>query len=412
MASIKKNLMYLTGAQAIGYILPLLTLPYLSRVLSPGHFGILGLCQAIVQYFMIVTDYGFNITATKEISQNRTDKTKISIIFSSTIAAKIFLLLLSFLGLVVSWMTIKTVAGYELLLICCFVGVIGNAFYPLWLFQGLELMKIPVIYSSLAKLLLLAAIFVFVKSDHDLNIAAILLNGGNLLAGILGLIYVRYKRIVCWSLPDLKNTFFVLKEGWPVFLSTVAISFYTTFNTVLLSYKVSSAEIGYYNAADKMRIAIQSLFGPITQAFYPRIVHLYINDKKQAFSLIKKGLLLMLCITIPCAIFLFLLSDYIIVYYLNKNYMQSSNYLKLLSFLPVIICVATAYCNWGLLGIGLGNLVSKIYISYGLLHFVYAIPLIIFFKVYGLIISVYITQLLITVSTMFYFYKRVYKINV
>ncbi|HCN4598725.1 TPA: O141 family O-antigen flippase, partial [Escherichia coli] len=155
MSKLKSNLVYLTFAQAISYIFPLLTLPYLSHKLDPSDFGMLGVCQAIVQYFIIVTDYGFNITTTKEISINRNNKKKISKIFSTTLLAKIFLLFVSAIGLIISGWAVKSISGYELLLICCFVGVIGNTFYPLWLFQGTETMKIPVIMSSGAKLLLL-----------------------------------------------------------------------------------------------------------------------------------------------------------------------------------------------------------------------------------------------------------------
>ncbi|HAH9645202.1 TPA: O141 family O-antigen flippase, partial [Escherichia coli] len=398
MSKLKSNLVYLTFAQAISYIFPLLTLPYLSHKLDPSDFGMLGVCQAIVQYFIIVTDYGFNITTTKEISINRNNKKKISKIFSTTLLAKIFLLFVSAIGLIISGWAVKSISGYELLLICCFVGVIGNTFYPLWLFQGTETMKIPVIMSSGAKLLLLLSIFIFVKDRADLNIAALLLNSGNFFAGILGLIYIKTRKLVFWYRPTLQEVYIVLLEGWPVFISTVAISFYTTFNTVLLSYKVSSAEVGFYNAADKIRIAIQSMFGPITQAFYPRIVHLYKVEREAAINLLNKGMLLILGLTIPSALLFFNCSDYIVAHYLSSSFSQTASYLKLLSFLPIIIGIATVYCNWGLLGDGYGKVVSKIYVSFGLIHFLYATPLIIIFKVNGLILSVYITQTLITLT--------------
>lgn len=411
MANVRKNLIYLTFSQAVSYLFPLLTLPYLSHKLTPEQFGVLGVCQAVVQYFMLVTDYGFNITATRNVSLNRDDKTEVSKIFSATLAAKIFLLLISFVGLYISWLTLKTVDGYGIVLLCCFTGVVGNAFYPLWLFQGTETMKIPVLLTSFSKLLLLLGIFVFVNNQDDLNVAALLLNAGNLIAGVFGLLYIRSRKLVNWHNPKIKEIYNVLMEGWPVFISTVAISFYTTFNTVYLSYKTDVADIGYYNAADKIRIAVQSMFGPITQAFYPRIVHLYKHDRIAAFKLSNKGLLLMLTLTVPAAILIYFFSEFLVVHYLNATFLKTADYLKLLSFLPVIIGVATIYCNWGLLGYGYGKLVGKIYIVFGLIHFLYAIPLISFYKVPGLILSVYITQLLITVVTVYYYYLRVYRNN-
>ncbi|MBV4412033.1 flippase [Enterobacteriaceae bacterium YMB-R22] len=408
MASVKKNVLYLLFSQLVGYIFPLLTLPYLSHKFEPAQFGVLGICQAIVQYFIIVTDYGFNITGTRQVSINRDDKVKVSRIFFCTMSAKLILLALSSVGIIIAAFTIPSVEGYSFLLICCFTGVIGNAFFPLWLFQGIERIKIPVILSSLAKLLLLALIFVLVKNSNDLNLAAVLLNGGNLLAGIMGIAYIYRNSMVIWVKPRIAEIYCTLMEGWPVFLSTVAISFYTTFNIIVLGYHTSNADVGYYNAADRIRIAIQSMFGPITQAFYPRIVHLTASNKDQAMTLINKGIMLMLLITLPCAFILFFYSDELIVYYLSEEYRHSAIYLKYLSFLPVVIALATAYCNWGLLGYGESKLVSKIYVTFGLIHILYSVPLISLYKVEGVITSVYITQILITLVMCSFFYLRIY----
>ncbi|MBK0002133.1 flippase [Erwinia sp. S38] len=408
MQSIKKNTLYLMFSQIVGYVFPLLTLPYLSHVFTPAQFGVMGVCQAITQYFIIVTDYGFNITATREVSVWRNDKKRISEIFCNTLAAKLFLLLVCVGGMIGVVLFLDIVKGYETLLFCCFLGVIGNAMFPLWLFQGTELMKVPVFFVSLAKMLLLAAVFVLVKDENDLNVAALLLNGGNFLAGVFAIVYIAKKSLASLMAPKAKDIVLTMKEGWPVFLSTVAISFYTTFNTVLLSYHTTASDIGYYNAADKIRIAIQSLFGPVTQALYPRIAHAAVNNKSYAISLIKKGTVLLLAITVPCAVILLFFSDILVKYYLSDSYNGAIPYLQYLSFLPVVIAVATAYCNWGLLGFGEGKLVSKIYVTFGLLHMLYAIPLILHYKVTGVIVSVYTTQTLITIVTV-YFYNKIRK---
>ncbi len=412
MQSIKKNTLYLMFSQLVGYVFPLLTLPYLSHVFTPAQFGIMGVCQAITQYFIIVTDYGFNITATREVSIWREDKNKVSQIFFNTLLAKFILLLVCIGSMIGVVLFLDIVKGYEPLLLCCFLGVIGNAMFPLWLFQGTELMKIPVFFVSLAKLLLLGAVFVVVKDEKDLNIAALLLNGGNFLAGCFAVVYIKRKSLVSLVKPTFSNVLLTMKEGWPVFLSTVAISFYTTFNTVLLSYHTTASDIGYYNAADRIRIAIQSLFGPVTQAFYPRIAHSAISNRPYAISLIRKGVALLLAITLPCAVILLCFSDTLVKYYLSANYLGAIGYLQYLSFLPVIIAVATAYCNWGLLGFGEGKLVSKIYVTFGIIHMFYAVPLIALYKVQGVIISVYLTQIFITIVTVWFYFKHRKKENV
>ncbi|MDU4094337.1 MAG: oligosaccharide flippase family protein, partial [Pantoea sp.] len=97
--TLNKNIFYLALVQGSAYILPLLTFPYLVRVLGPVNFGVLGFCQATMQYLVILTDYGFNLTATQQVAKKRDNKIELSVLFWNVIWSKCFLAAVAFSAL-------------------------------------------------------------------------------------------------------------------------------------------------------------------------------------------------------------------------------------------------------------------------------------------------------------------------
>ena len=110
----------LSGLQIVTYIFPIIILPYLFRVIGPEKFGLIAFAQAFVQYFMILTDYGFSVSATKEISLCLEDKTKVCNIISAV-------------------MTIKTILAFLSLLILCIVIYFVPRFKNDWMVYALVL---------------------------------------------------------------------------------------------------------------------------------------------------------------------------------------------------------------------------------------------------------------------------------
>jgi len=266
-----ENFMSLSTLQAAGYIIPLITLPYLVRVLGPEKFGLVAFAQAFVHYFVLLTEYGFKLSATREISINRNDNKKISEIFCSIYIVKAILLLISFLTFTLLVSFIPRFNVEYRLFIFAFIMVVGNLVFPVWLFQGMEKMRYITMINVLVKIIFIIPIFIFVKSRLDYVYVPLINSLGFLVSGIIAFYWgIRIFRIRIF-LPSIQNIIHQFKEGWYVFISTITISLYTTSNVFILGLFTNNTIVGYYSAAGKLINAFKGLLVPVSQSVYPHI---------------------------------------------------------------------------------------------------------------------------------------------
>ncbi|MBQ4776529.1 flippase [Pectobacterium versatile] len=391
-----KNIFSLIGIQGANFLIPLITLPYLVRVLEPSGYGILAFVTAIVQYFSILTDYGFNLSITKKISIERNNKKKISELFWTGMCCKLILFCMGFFILVTAISFNDKANNESIILLSAYIGVLGTAIFPMWLFQGKEKMIWIAFSNIIARFSIIPFIFVFVKQGDDVWIAALINGISSLFSGVVSLIIVYKEKWVSFIRPTkkmIKNEFI---DGWYVFISTVAVSLYTTSTTVILGIVAGPIAVGYYVAADKIRQAIQSIISPISQVFYPRISHLMSTDKDVALSLIKKLLYGMTGLTFLAGLFLFFFSDSIIHLAYGQNYEPSIFILKILAWLPFIISFSNIFGVQTLLVLGYKKQFSCILIFSGTINILLLCVLAIFYQQIGAAISIFITEALVS----------------
>ncbi len=282
------NFISLMSLQGANYILPLITLPYLVRVLGVEYFGLLAFATATVTYFNILTDYGFNLTATREISIHRDDKAKVIEIFSSVMTIKVILMFVSFLLLTILVFSFEKFSQDALVYFLTFGTVVGQVLFPVWFFQGMERMKYITYLNILSKVIFTIAIFVFVQEQSDFYLVPLLTSIGFLVAGIWSLYLVRKKFGVSFKL----QTYLTIKkhfiDGWDVFVSRIFVSLYTTINIFLLGFFTNNTIVGYYAIAEKIVNAVGGLFTSTNQTIYPYMAKMYVNQKEKFFSFTKK----------------------------------------------------------------------------------------------------------------------------
>ena len=404
--SVIRNIVSLVGVQGANYIVPLITLPYLVRVLGPVGYGGLNFSLALIQYFVLFADYGFNLSVTKQISVMRDSKEKISELFWIVMFCKSVLAVFGLVILVLLIYFFPKIGEFSIVLVCAYTVVIGNVLFPVWLFQGLERMGMIAIANITAKLMAVPLIFVFVKTSSDAWLAGLITGITTVTAGIIGLIAIRRFNWIDWHKPTWGGVKRELSLGWHVFLSTAAISLYTVSITVILGIIAGPVAVGYYTAADKIRQAVQGIIAPVSLAIYPRINALMVKDKIIAFAMIRKLLLIQGVGTFILSLLLFLFSEPIILLAYDSGYINSVTVLKWLAWLPFVIGLSNVLGIQTLLVLGLNEIFSRILIASGVLSLLLIFPLGSLWAQDGAAIATFITELTVTLLMLLIIIKR------
>lgn len=270
------NVQNLFFFQATNYILPLITIPYIVRVIGPEKFGILSFAEALNQYFVMITEYGFNITGTQQISLERDRAASRNAIFSSITAVKLLLMVLCALVLILLLFFVESLRRDWAIYLLYFSMVPANVLLSYWFYLGMEEMQYLNYPNLITKLGYTAGIFLFLHREEDFYLVPLFYGGFMVVGGMVSAAVIFRKFKIKWERPSRRDIFDCLKKGWSIFISTFAINLYRRSNVFLLGLFASKEAVGFYSAGEKIVIVLQSIFNPVIQAFYP-----FISRKKK-----------------------------------------------------------------------------------------------------------------------------------
>ena len=405
-----QNFSSLTILQISQYVFPLITFPYLVRVLSPDGYGLVAFANAFITYFTVLTDYGFNLSATKDVSINRNNSNKISEIYSSVLTVRMLLFLLSVVIIVPLVMLIpKFYKDAEIYLIS-FIAVFGTTIFPVWFFQGIEKMKFITIISISVKALWVVLVFLLVTTKNDIVNLVILNAGSSVLIGIISIFVISKKFQVKYKIPSLKNIKEQFIEGWHYFLSTASISLYTTSTTFILGLFASEAIVGYFSAADKIRNAIQNISSSASRTVFPHLSSEFQKSKEAAFGFIRKFTISIGTVMLIISILLFFFAKPIVLIMLGEEYIKSIILIKIMAFLPIIIFLSNVAGIQTMLNMGYKKEFSNIILISGIFSVILSFILVpIYFEI-GTAVTVVLTEVLVTAQMIFFLRKKRIKV--
>jgi len=400
---VKINFFSLSVLQALNMFLPFLILPYLVRILGIEQFGLLSFSQSFMMYFILILDYGFNITATREISTNKEDKIHVSKVFFSVYYIKSILLLIVSIVFSVLIFNVFLFEQHKYLYIISYLIVLGQMLFPIWYFQGIENMKMIAFLNVLIKLISTIGIFIFVNTANDLLIVASINSFSFFLVGVLAFsIALKKVNFIKVDYKFIKVFFF---ESTQVFISNFFSSLYAITNVFLLGIFTNNTLVGIYSSFEKIITAFKSLYIPFYQALFPYVARKK-NKKKFIIKLFIPVLISGLFISINCYYF----SDFIIkLIYSNIRLLENIIYFKVMSIIPFLASINMLINFLYLNSMKLYKERMKIMFGAGIINLSVGIILLILnLEIQAVVISYVITELFLLISSIVIFR---YKIN-
>lgn len=360
-----KNAVSLTLMQATNYLLPLVVLPYLSRVLGPEKFGIVFFAQVFVNYFMILSDYGFNFIGVRQIAQNKEKKDKLNFIVSSIYTLRIILGLVGFLLLLFLVNFFDRFSDDKIIYFFTYGMVLGNILLPTWFFQGVEQMKYITILNFLSKFTFTLLIFFVVKEEQDFVLVPLLNSIGYILSGLIGVWLLISKYRISLFVASWRRIKKQLTNGFNVFVSNLSITTYTSTNAFILGNITSDDVMGYYGGVEKIIQPVKFLFSPIYNATYPYFAQLVLKDKIKAIKEMKLGVLVSVILGVILFVGIVFFAEEIICLVLGDEFLEGLGIFYIFSILILITPVTYFLFNVVYLSLSLEKYSMRIYLFGG-----------------------------------------------
>lgn len=408
---ILKNVFSLSGVQLANYAFPLITVPYVVRVIGPEKYGVINFAQAFIGYFSLVINYGFDLTATREVAKHRDDLAELSKIFWNVIWVKILLFFLS-TGFFVGVMSLSQKLQLDpRLYVLTYLVNIGFIFFPTWFFQGIEELSKTAMFDFITRIIFTGLIFLLIRRASDYYFFPVCISVGQIAVGIAAFWYALRTKHLTFIPPRMKEAFNFAKDGFLVFVSMVVVNFYTLSNTVVLGFLATDLEVGMFSSAYRVISIILVLsIVPVTQTLYPHVGGLFAenNSKEDKSIRLLEIALLLGGVSFLVSLGTLFLGPLAVKIIFGGKFSQAVPVLRTMSFIPFIIGLSNVFGVQGMLNLKL----DKVFLAITSLGAVVCIVLnLIFVPIFreeGTAFAWVITEILITIATYLALWKNGY----
>jgi PST family polysaccharide transporter len=274
---ISQNIVALGWIQIATFLVPLVTLPYVARVLHPSEFGLVVFAQGFAIVLTLFIDWGFTYDGVRAVAADRDDRARLSDTVARIRGAQLLLAAASIPVALACLVAIPDMRAHPAYLVLAWVAAVATGLMTNWYFIGIERLRLVSLIQLAMRAGAAALTFVFVKNADDGWIVLALFAVSSVIMFVT--LDVLMYRDVEWRLPPWRQAVSGIKGAGVLFLGTVAATLYTAFNVVLLGFFVSSADVAHFGAAERLLRASLAVIGPIGAAVFPRLAYLQSSNQ-------------------------------------------------------------------------------------------------------------------------------------
>jgi O-antigen/teichoic acid export membrane protein len=332
------NVASLFSVQIANFLLPLLTVPYVVRIIGPDKLGLLNFSQAYVAYFSLLINFGFDMAAVRSIAANRTDKEATNRIFSQVMAGKTLLWVLSTVVFSVVSLSNPEFKDHFFLHVCTYLVCVGTVLSPFWLYQAMEDLGRVAIFNLAVKLIFSLSVLLLIRKADDYIYQNLAISVSQILISIVAL-YVAIRRFdlkFTWPTgPELRNRF---REDRTLFLSSVMITLYASSNVFFLGLISLPYNVGIYSAGTRLESMAESFVGlALNQAFFPIVAQAFGQGREQGLRMVRTTFFPLFILMAVVSVGLWVVAPLFIKLLYGAKFQEAVTILRIVCVLPLVI---------------------------------------------------------------------------
>lgn len=330
--TILKNFSYLTILQVFLLLSPLITFPYLIKVLGKECYGLIVTAQVLVSYFSLIIEFGTNGVCAKYVSINRENKKVLSEIVCSILFFKFSLFVMSFLLYLLIVAIVPVYHTHWLMFVLMYSLTFNELLFPQYYFQGMERMGVITILNISFKLIFILLIFIVIKDINDYIYMPILYGVGHLVVGLISLYIVFQKDKLSFQIPNFRIIFKYVKEASIIFSTDIITTIKDRLNYLLIGKYINMGDVVVYDLAIKLNGFIIRPVNILASVLFPDFA------RNRNISKLRKSIIISFVCVIGLVLIVNIFLDPIIMFFLHERIDNVP--IRLFSIAPIFLSVS------------------------------------------------------------------------